>query len=449
MRKIIQIIILAVLVQTMFSENIKVTQIDARKLFVNQQVTGYLSITDKLGNPAKEFSPEKLLVKDERGNTLAVQEAVLGETKVDGVSFYLLIDNSGSMYDMENGTTRISGAKAALKDFLGKRFNAGDKIAIAQFNTILTKIKSFDEELSQDSSSYLNKIQKPEKEMAYTELYGSLEGSLTELGKFSGRKAVIVLSDGENFPYYEKTGTVNPVWGTESFSAPEVLEQAKLEGITVYAINFGPVKDDGLQDIAVNTGGTVYDPKDGDDLALVYEDIKQRINSEIKVVFKPGVVDSSWETVMFSYNGGVSEGSYHTPSLLGGRGMIPGGILIAALLASILLYVILLLLKYEKKVGAAQVELFSGGDSPQSTVVLQNQATVIGSAGDLTVVGNPKMKSSHATILKDEKTGQFTLVSDTAVYVNNQPTKKKKLSSGDVVQIEGSTIIFDEPDKKK
>lgn len=448
MRRIQIFLILSLLTTALFTENIKVTQIDARRLFVSQQVTGYLSVTDGKGNPTSAFKPDELSVKDGEGNELEIQQAVLGETKVDGVSFYLLVDNSGSMYDEENGQTRIAGAKSALRDFLGKRFNQKDRIAIAQFNTLLTRIKTFEEDVASDSSVYLNKILKPEKEMAYTELYGSLEHSIGELGKFSGRKAIIVLSDGENFPYYEKTKILHPEWGSDSFSSDAVKEQAKMEGITVYAINFGPVKDKGLQDIAVQTGGTVYDPKDGDDLALVYEDIKERINSEIKVVFTPGVIDSSWETVRFSYLGSESTGTYHTPSLLGGRGTVPPLVLLAALLASIVLFTILMLLKYEKKVRTAQVELFSGGESPQSTVALQNQATVIGSAGDLTVMGNPKMKSSHATILKDSKTGQFTLVSDTAVYVNNQPTKKKNLSSGDVVQIEGSTIIFDEPTEK-
>ncbi|MFP4408119.1 MAG: FHA domain-containing protein [Spirochaetaceae bacterium] len=59
------------------------------------------------------------------------------------------------------------------------------------------------------------------------------------------------------------------------------------------------------------------------------------------------------------------------------------------------------------------------------------------------------MREQHATILYDDKKGTYTVVSDTPIKVNNRKTTNRELTPGDVVQLPGATIVFDEPAKKE
>ncbi|WP_041401640.1 FHA domain-containing protein [Salinispira pacifica] len=78
------------------------------------------------------------------------------------------------------------------------------------------------------------------------------------------------------------------------------------------------------------------------------------------------------------------------------------------------------------------------------TVQLQQDATVIGSSrkADLTIAGEPGIQGEHATIQRGED--GFTLVSEQPVWVNNRKTARRKLEAGDVIRMEGTTLVFDE-----
>jgi Ca-activated chloride channel family protein len=83
---------------------------------------------------------------------------------------------------------------------------------------------------------------------------------------------------------------------------------------------------------------------------------------------------------------------------------------------------------------------------------LGSAKTVIGgsSKADLTIVGAPQVKEEHATILFDPKDKSYTVVGSGDITVNNQPVKTRKLQPGDVIDVGGATIVFDDSkDSKK
>jgi Ca-activated chloride channel family protein len=95
-----------------------------------------------------------------------------------------------------------------------------------------------------------------------------------------------------------------------------------------------------------------------------------------------------------------------------------------------------------------------------STIPLTQEKTVIGGGerADLTISGLPSLKPEHATIMYDEKSGDYTLAGEGNITVNNRRVSgNRKLRDGDVVNIEGTTIVFDsgtrtdmkKPDKEK
>jgi Ca-activated chloride channel family protein len=83
--------------------------------------------------------------------------------------------------------------------------------------------------------------------------------------------------------------------------------------------------------------------------------------------------------------------------------------------------------------------------------MLTQAKTVIGGdlGADITIAGNPSIKDNAATILFDEAKGQYTIVGGGGeVLVNNKPVIKRKLESGDVINMAGTVVVFDEASKK-
>ncbi len=77
--------------------------------------------------------------------------------------------------------------------------------------------------------------------------------------------------------------------------------------------------------------------------------------------------------------------------------------------------------------------------------------TVIGGDknADVTIVGNDQLVKSPVTITKDTITGHFTLLSSTNVTVNNKSVTTKVLEPGDVINFNGTIVVFDDQDGEK
>ena len=87
------------------------------------------------------------------------------------------------------------------------------------------------------------------------------------------------------------------------------------------------------------------------------------------------------------------------------------------------------------RVGRAQTRMM-----PLSTA-----KTVIGGGrnADLTIVGTPRVKEQHATVIYDSKKKADTVVGSGDLTVNNRPVKTKVLEPGDVIDVGGATIVYD------
>jgi len=81
---------------------------------------------------------------------------------------------------------------------------------------------------------------------------------------------------------------------------------------------------------------------------------------------------------------------------------------------------------------------------PPGRQPLGSAKTVIGGSrqADLTIAGAPGVREQHATVLYDPKTRSYTIVGE--VTVNNRPVKTRRLEAGDVIDVGGATIVFDD-----
>jgi pSer/pThr/pTyr-binding forkhead associated (FHA) protein len=122
---------------------------------------------------------------------------------------------------------------------------------------------------------------------------------------------------------------------------------------------------------------------------------------------------------------------------------------------ALVLWVLLFFMRFERKKGLPQLSVLETNAAHVSTkiVSLQNKETIIGGSeqANLTIAGAPAVKQKHATIIFDDKSARYTLVAEGDVTVNNKDVKQKKLEAGDVINVGGTTIVFDdgEVDEKK
>ena len=106
-------------------------------------------------------------------------------------------------------------------------------------------------------------------------------------------------------------------------------------------------------------------------------------------------------------------------------------------------------IKFQQESHKPLLEILNSGTAESVTKVfnLNDNKTVIGGSkyADMTIMGGlTKVKEKHATVIYDKKRNKYTLVSDGDVKVNNKNVQTRVLESGDVLNVEGTTIIFDD-----
>jgi Ca-activated chloride channel homolog len=440
------------------------SQLDASRLLLTQEVDAYVSVTDPDGRPVEGLGRDAFSVFESADGSRfgRIDRITSFQPRAgarNGITFLLLIDDSGSMYDALDGTPtkdparmRITHAKEAVRTFLSRMTNPADRVGLASFNTLYTGLSepAADRERI---AGLLEKIGKPAPEEAYTELYGSLALAARALAKVRGRKAVVVLSDGENYPFTLVSGKDHPVFARHLFSYEEPILASQEEAVTVYGINFGhgDEKDRNLRAIARETGGTVFDAQNRDELEGVYEAIHRQVAGEYLLTYRATLAPAEKKFVRVEVSqGGESEDAtrfYFSETVLG---LPPGGLtpllLIPLLLAAFLLW-LLTALKLERKRGPASLEVIQTRvGHPATRMVRLEEKTVIGGSpkANLTIVGAPQVREQHATILFDPGDESYTVVGSADILVNNRPVRTRKLETGDVIDVGGATIVFDD-----
>ena len=442
-------------------QGMAITQIDTDRLLFGQSVRLYLSAPGSGGTD----TPEVEVWESGEGGAWArrpVTTVSRGVNEAQGISFFFLLDNSGSMWTGLDGREgapaedqRMTHAKAAARAFLAEA-SRKDRVGLGVFNTRYWKAADPDPDFERIARG-LDEIRRPATEDAYTELYLSLDRALAEFAQVPGRRALVVLSDGENFPFHARTGKPNPETGTRAASPAEVVERAAREGITVYVVRFGNEKDPSLGAVAVGTGGKVFDASNREELAAVYSTIRSDVLAEIAVDYRAGMDRGSRRNVRAVLRTGAgrqlsSERYYYSGTVLGWNEDLPGWHYLAFLLIPALLWLALLFWKLERETTEAGLRLLYGHSGGGTRVfTLSSAQTVIGSseAADFTIGGNPSLKERHATILFDERQNAYTVLGDANLTVNNREVTRKRLEPGDVINMAGTVVVFDEALVKK
>lgn len=442
------------------AENLSITGIDSTGILNSQEVDLYITHSDSQGNSVEEEGNLNILESPDGQKWLPVKDFTIDKeaNRRDGIGFLMLMDNSGSMYDNLDGREtenqadqRMTHAKRAMSDFLNSIDDSRDRVALVTFNTDYTQLA----ESTRDRNVLIDKldmITKPESTKAYTELFSSLEKSSRFFSDQTeqGRKIIIVLSDGENYPFYKYNGELHPEFGNRLYTPQEASESLNKEGVTLYAIHFGIKQDPFLEEIAKETGGRVFDARNAEQLTQVYSSIRDAVMKEYKVTYKAHVFASPRIFVKIGTSSIESEARYYYNSaLFGESGQLSPIILIIILLIALALWLALTKIRLERVKRTPHIELIGPGGLHNRVLDLSDGKTIIGTSEDhdMTIAGEgmpPETES--ATIIYDEKKQAFTLVAGEgeSTMVNNQKVKTKDLEAGDVIKVGDNLIIFDD-----
>ncbi len=461
--KLLFSIILVLAAGLCFADNVVVSQVDTTGLLTSQKPKVYVSATDARGNsiPGLQKSDFTLYETPEGSHQKIKKEIidfVSGANVNEGVKILCLTDNSGSMYaDMngrENtreGVWRITYAKKAIEDLLLNIKNPEDRVGFESFNqTIDTDIALTDEKA--DIQQALAGIVRPTGNARFTELHESLYYAIAKMSDVRGRKVIILLSDGEDFPYTPPAGETHPQF-SERKGLPAALELAQREGISVFTIGIG---DGGfntkLRKISDETGGNYYNVRDLNQLQGIYNDIQARVLGEYLMTYYAGMepADRKSVTVELTRGGSTLTGarSYYAATLFGKPQDPLYPWIFAFILLAVLLLFLLWLLKPQNRKADASLEVLSVEGrktriQPVTIMQSQHEVTISGdSDADLTISGDTKLKNSEIKLFKEGD--DYTLMSSQGdIKVNNQAVKAKKLRSGDLITVGNTTIVFD------
>lgn len=229
----------------------------------------------------------KHYVLDLRRDDLVLEEDGIRQELVDfyreerPVTLAVISDSSGSMHAAMD---TVHAAASRFVDALGPEDKAlvidfDDKVYLLQD---VTANKS-DLRLALTSTTALGG----------TALYDALDASYRKLKGIDGRKAIILLSDGDDT--------------ASRLSFRRVLDEAKINDFAIYTIGLGTNMMDldlrhVLRSLAEETGGRAYFPDKVDELEGVYQEIAQELKSQYYISYEPTntIWDGRWRKIRLS-----------------------------------------------------------------------------------------------------------------------------------------------------
>ena len=278
--------------------NLRITQVDNSNF---PKVTVYVSATDTNGNPLG-IDPQQLQIS-ENGQIMHLEQ-VSGSGETGGLTVLLVMDVSGSM----NNGGKLDGAKAAARAFVDQ-LRSDDQAGLLTFNTEVSyrQVITTDRDVLKQSIHGLTAVND-------TALFDALDQTVRILQGYSGRKAILVLTDG--------------IDNRSLKTADDVIEAIGAGGLSISVIGLGdpekPASFFGLDETVLRSlaesAGSVYSATNvPDDLRTLFEQYGRILQSEYRLTYtSPSELrDGVNRNLSVSLNGtAAAEASYN-----------PGGVL--------------------------------------------------------------------------------------------------------------------------
>ncbi len=308
---------------------IKITQVDNSKF---PQVTVYVSVTNAAGEPVG-VDPNTIQISE---NGQAMQPTNVsggGQGGAGPLTTMLVMDVSGSME--KNG--KINDAKAAAKAYVNQ-MRPGDQAGLMIYDTRVT----YTQQITQDHQSLINAIDNL-KTGTDTAMYDALIQAEDALKSVSGRKAIIVVTDGLD--------------NRSGHTSSDVTAGVGQGGLSISAIGLGDssskaqngLDEAGLKSLTQQAGGAYSYAGDSQSLSTLFQLYGRTLQSEYAFTYtSPSTLrDGVNRNLTVALNGAAPvtvQGKYNPggvlPEVSSTSWMLFGGILVGLL---VLLFVPMLI----------------------------------------------------------------------------------------------------------
>ena len=234
----------------------------------------YASILDHKGRFVDGLDRESFQVLEDG----APQQIAAFETTTQSLSCAILLDTTGSM---AGALPRVKNSIVKLIDEL----DAKDSVAIYTFDQRLVLRQAF----TTDKSAAKRAVLRTRAEGS-TALFDALSETAQELSKRSGKKALILFTDGDD--------------NSSALSASAAVARAKKAGIPLYTIAEGEATRSQnlrklLEDMSGRTGGTAYEIEKAGAIEQVFHEISERLRHLYMIGYRPpkGTPDGRWRKI--------------------------------------------------------------------------------------------------------------------------------------------------------
>ncbi|MBN1536641.1 MAG: VWA domain-containing protein [Anaerolineales bacterium] len=245
---------------------VRITQVDTSQF---PHVTAYVSVTNADGEPM-EVEPSRLTLLENGVEMTPESITGVGETE-NPLTTMLVMDISGSM----NANDKLEAAKDAARAYV-RQMRPNDQAGLMTFNTSIKLAQA----VTTDTSQLLNAIKKL-KAKDDTAMYDALMQAIDELQPISGRKAIIVLTDGLD--------------NRSQADAAQIIVRVESAGLSISTIGLGDPEHpsgalSGLDEAALSalakTAGGVYGyANDSASLTQLYERYGRALQSEYAITY--------------------------------------------------------------------------------------------------------------------------------------------------------------------
>lgn len=182
------------------------------------------------------------------------------------ISVGMLIDHSGSMQP------RMKATRKAAIDFLGRILQPRDRAFVAGFSFDVSKISPF----VSDLGALEEQVEAVPDASGGTSLYDAIISGLYRFRTVQGRRAMIILTDGEDT--------------TSRISYDQMLKYARSARVPLYFIGIGLGFADMsgahvMRDLAAETGGVAYFVKGTGELGGAYDQLAKDLRSQYLIAY--------------------------------------------------------------------------------------------------------------------------------------------------------------------
>ncbi|OGP55970.1 MAG: hypothetical protein A2Y65_05695 [Deltaproteobacteria bacterium RBG_13_52_11] len=234
------------------------------------EISIYLTIADEQGTPLKGLNASHFMAQED-GSIMRVDGVFPLEKGEEPLSVVLAIDRSGSMRGEP-----IRDALEAAKDFI-REMRGIDRVGVVTFDDHVTVFSR----LAADKGPLLKDIEKI-KVGKDTALNDAVMKALQLLSPFTGRRAVVVLTDGkENRSKATREGTI---------------QEAVRIGVPVISVGLGKEVDaSALEAVAEGSGGRVFFAQASSELSNLYQAIARQLINQYRVSLQSRKsLDNGW-----------------------------------------------------------------------------------------------------------------------------------------------------------